>query len=79
MRTGRSALAVFAVMLLSPAVHAAPTFLASPPEVDRAAGEMVMLVGGISEEGSTLKPNSVEVEIDGVGYLRNTVRKEERG
>ena len=52
-------------MLLSPAVHAAPTFLASPPEVDRAAGEMVMLVGGISEEGSTLKPNSVEVEIDG--------------
>ena len=65
MRLGRLAPWVLAAMALSPAVHAAPTFLASPPVVDRESGEMVMLVGGISEEGATLKPNSVEVEIDG--------------
>ena len=45
--------------------HAAPMFLASPPEVERDSGEMVLLVGGISEDGTTLKPSAVEVEIDG--------------
>ena len=46
-------------------VTAAPMFVASPPEVDRDSGEMVLLVGGISEDGATLKPSAVEVEIDG--------------
>ena len=50
---------------LIPAAHAAPVFIASPPVVDREAGEMVLLVGGISEDGATLKPSLVEVEIDG--------------
>jgi len=52
-------------LALAPAAYAAPTFFASPPVVDREGGEMTLLVGGISEEGSTLKPNTVEVEIDG--------------
>jgi hypothetical protein len=52
-------------LALSPAAFAAPTFLASSPEVNRDTGEMVLMVGGISEEGGTLKPSSVEVEIDG--------------
>jgi hypothetical protein len=64
-RRGRFGLSLLAALLLAPALHAAPTFLASPPEVDVQTGEMVLLVGGISEEGATLKPNSVEVEIDG--------------
>jgi hypothetical protein len=59
------ALALSSVALSSGAV-AAPTFVASPPVVDRDAGEMVLLVGGISEEGASLKPKAVEVEIDGV-------------
>jgi hypothetical protein len=59
------ALVVMAAMGTTPAALAAPTFLASPPVVDREVGEMVVLVGGISEEGATLKPSSVEVEIDG--------------
>ncbi|HEY5281578.1 MAG TPA: vWA domain-containing protein, partial [Polyangia bacterium] len=46
-------------------VRAAPMFMASPPEVERESGEMVLLVGGISEDGTTLKPSAVEVEIDG--------------
>jgi len=47
------------------AAEAAPVFLASPPEVESEAGEMVLLVGGISEDGTTLKPSAVEMEIDG--------------
>ena len=46
-------------------VYAGPLFIASPPVVDREAGELVLLVGGISEDGTTLKPSSIEVEIDG--------------
>jgi hypothetical protein len=59
------ALLGISVMAMPAGATAAPTFLASPPEVDRDAGEMVLLVGGISEEGATLKPSAVEVEIDG--------------
>ena len=44
---------------------AGPTFLASPPDVERDTGEMVVLVGGISEDGSTIKPTAVEMEVDG--------------
>jgi hypothetical protein len=50
---------------LASAAQAAPVFIASPPVVDRAAGEMELLVGGISEDGTTLKPSAIEVEIDG--------------
>jgi hypothetical protein len=50
---------------MAPAVHAAPVFIASPPVVDREAGEMVVLVGGVSEDGTTIKPSAIEVEIDG--------------
>ncbi len=45
--------------------HAGPMFLVSPPVVDRETGEMITLVGGISEDGTTLKPSAVAVEIDG--------------
>jgi hypothetical protein len=45
--------------------HAAPMFMASSPVVDRDAAEIVLLVGGISEDGTTLKPSTVDVEIDG--------------
>ena len=45
--------------------HSGPMFLVSPPAVDRDSGEMVILVGGISQDGTTLKPSDVEVEIDG--------------
>ncbi len=66
MRRGRgllTAILLFAGLL--PAAQAAPVFIASPPVVDRAAGEMELLVGGISEDGTTLKPSAIEVEIDG--------------
>ena len=56
---------LLAVFGWATATHAAPLFLASPPEVVQDVGEMVLLVGGISEDGSTLKPSAVEVEIDG--------------
>jgi hypothetical protein len=66
----RLALSVLALALSSGALSsnavAAPTFIASPPVVDRDAGDMVLLLGGISEEGATLKAKTVEVEIDGV-------------
>ncbi len=65
MRSLAIALTMSAVLAASPAGFAAPTFLASPPVIDRDAGDMVFLVGGISEEGATLKPSAVEVEIDG--------------
>lgn len=61
----RLALGLLALLAVPSGATAAPTFLASPPVVDRDAGEMVLLVGGISEEGATLKPSAVEVEIDG--------------
>jgi hypothetical protein len=48
-----------------PLAHAGPLFLASPPVLEREAGELVLLVGGISEDGATLKPSAIEVEIDG--------------
>ena len=41
-------------------------------------GDLIML-GTPSGVGELHPGDEVEVEIDGVGYLRNTVRKEERG
>jgi hypothetical protein len=61
---GALAALLLTVVLVSAAV-AAPVFIASPAVVDREAGEMVLLVGGISEDGTTLKPSAIEVEIDG--------------
>ena len=66
MRRGRGLLtAILLFAGLASAAQAAPVFIASPPVVDRAAGEMELLVGGISEDGTTLKPSAIEVEIDG--------------
>jgi hypothetical protein len=61
---GALAALLLTVVLVS-AAAAAPVFIASPAVVDREAGEMVLLVGGISEDGTTLKPSAIEVEIDG--------------
>lgn len=52
------------VLVASP-VAAAPAFIASPPTVDLQAGEVDLLVGGISDDGTALKPSAVEIEIDG--------------
>jgi len=49
----------------APAALAAPVFIASPPTVNREAGELVLYVGGISDDNTTLKPSAIEVEIDG--------------
>jgi hypothetical protein len=57
--------------VVSPPVDLAPvdrvggmsSFVASPPVIER--GEIVLLVGGMSEEGATLKPSSIDAEIDG--------------
>jgi hypothetical protein len=45
--------------------EAAPFFINSTPNLEKEQGEIVLLVGGISEDGSTIKPSSIEVEIDG--------------
>jgi hypothetical protein len=57
--------ALLVTVALVPAATAAPAFIASPPVLDRAAGELELFVGGISEDGTTLKPSAIEVEIDG--------------
>lgn len=58
-------LAALPVLAASPLAQAAPTYLSSPPVWDEEVGELEMLVGGISEDGATLKPSDIEVEIDG--------------
>ncbi len=49
---------------LAASARAGSTFVVSPPVIDR--GEITFLLGGISEEGATLRPSSVEAELDGV-------------
>ncbi len=62
MRAARLCVASLALGL--PAIaQAGSAFVVSPPVIDR--GEIVLLLGGISEEGATLKPSSVEAELDG--------------
>ena len=61
----RLACALGVILALAPAAEAAPLFIASPAVVDRDSGEMILLVGGVSEDGTTLKPSAIEVEIDG--------------
>jgi len=57
-------LCVAAVVLGLPTVaQAGSGFVVSPPAIDR--GEIVLMVGGLTEEGATLKPSSIEAEIDG--------------
>ncbi|MBN2573009.1 MAG: FHA domain-containing protein [Deltaproteobacteria bacterium] len=66
MRTGRGPwLAVLASVLFPAVAVAAPVFIASPPIMDAEAGELVLLVGGISEDGASLKPSAIAVEFDG--------------
>jgi hypothetical protein len=62
MKAARLCLAAVALGLPAMA-QAGSGFLVSPPAVDR--GEIVLLLGGISQEGATLKPSSIEAEIDG--------------
>ncbi|HEX7599239.1 MAG TPA: hypothetical protein VF518_13565, partial [Polyangia bacterium] len=54
---------VACVLGLSALAQAAPAFVVSPPVID--GKEIVLLVGAVSEDGATLQPSSVEVEIDG--------------
>jgi len=53
------------VLFGAPLARAAPSLMASMPVVDRDADAMILLVGGISEEGATVKPSSIEVDVDG--------------
>jgi hypothetical protein len=47
------------------AALAGPAFVVSPATVDDKSGSLSVLVGGISEDGATLKPSTVEIEVDG--------------
>ena len=40
-------------------------FLASAPTMDRDTNEIVFFVGGISRDGTPIKPSNVDIEIDG--------------
>ena len=62
MRAARLCVAA-AVLGLPTVAQAGSGFVVSPPAIDR--GEIVLMVGGVSEEGATLKPSSIEAEIDG--------------
>jgi hypothetical protein len=65
-RTSRIALVLpLLAVAFTPLAYAAPTFLSSPPMVKSEAGEIVLLVGGISEDGTPLKLSEIEVEFDG--------------
>jgi hypothetical protein len=50
---------------VAPAANAASGFIVSPPIIQPESSELVIYVGGISKDGTTLKPSSVSVEIDG--------------
>ena len=62
MTSARLCVAVLALGLPALA-QAGSSLIASPPVIDRDA--IVMLAGGVSQEGATLKPSSVGAEIDG--------------
>ena len=61
--TWARSLVVMLALGLPAVAQAGPWFVVSPPTIDR--GEIILFVGGVSEEGATLKPSSVEAEIDG--------------
>jgi hypothetical protein len=55
---------VVALAWASPA-RASDGFIVSPPMIDHDKEEIVLFVGGISKDNTTLKPSDVDVEIDG--------------
>ena len=57
--------AVLALVILPGPAQAGPTWLVSPPTVDGESASLTLFVGGISEEGATLKVSSIDVEVDG--------------
>ena len=56
---------VVALLTLPGPAQAGSTCLVSPPTVDGDSSALTLLVGGISEDGATLKTSSLDVEIDG--------------
>ncbi len=62
----RAAVGAFlALQMWTGVAVAGPAFLVSPPKIDREGAVLSMFVGGISEDGATLRPSAVEIEIDG--------------
>ena len=57
--------AALALVSLPGPAHAAPTWLVSPPTVDGESASLNLFVGGISEDGATMKASSIDLEIDG--------------
>ena len=57
--------AALALVSLPGQAQAGPTWLVSPPTVEGESASLTLFVGGISEEGATLKASSIDVEIDG--------------
>ena len=57
--------AVLALVTVPGPAQAGPTCLVSPPTVDSDSAGLTFLVGGISEDGATLKASSIDVEVDG--------------
>lgn len=57
------ALALCLVMVLPTAARAGSSFLVSQPAIE--GNEIVLMLGGLSEDGVALKPTLVAVEIDG--------------
>jgi hypothetical protein len=57
--------AALAWVSLPLSAQAGPTWLMSPPTVDGESASLSLFVGGISEEGATLKVSSIDVEVDG--------------
>ena len=65
MRTLCLCAAALALVSLPGPAQAGPAWLLSPPTVDGESAGLTLFVGGISEEGTTLKVSSIDVEIDG--------------
>ena len=57
--------AALALVCLPGPAQAGPTWLVSPPTVNDESASLTCFVGGISEDGATLKASSIDVEIDG--------------
>ena len=56
---------VLALLTLPGLAQAGSTCLVSPPTVEGDSASLTLLVGGISEDGATLKASSIDMEIDG--------------
>ncbi len=58
-----TSLALLTVLAVPVAARAGSSFLVSPPVIQN--DEIVVMLGGLSEDGVALRPSSVQVEIDG--------------